>query len=845
MRFLQDDLMAKQEDKLIGRELGDYRLLERLGEGGMGIVFRASRIDQQFERDVAIKLVSGVPAAAQLNRRFARERQIQASLNHPFIAQLYDAGVTDEGWPYLVMELIQGDAIDQYCATKALSLESRVELMLKVCSAVAFAHANLVIHRDIKPSNILVDANGNPKLLDFGIAKLLEDESGELSVLARPMTPSYASTEQILGEPITIASDVFQLGALLCKVLSGEAAFDSRTPEDAIKRATSEMDVSLPTNILKTLPVELSAIITKCLHAQPSDRYSDVNALREDLNRYLSGYPVTARHPTPLQRFGKFIRRNQVTSTIAGIALFIILAGNYWYTNRLAESRDEAQIAADRATAVSEFLVELFSATDPTQSRGNTVTARELLDTGARQLETAFDDQSATLGVLKGTVGRTYKSLGLYEEAKPLLDEAVALAESSGDDPVQLAKTLLYRGDLDLEEGQFEPGETRLRQALAVLKSSPAPEVEAETLISLSYALHFLGQYSEAEQTAADGVVQYRQVYGEQSRETADAMGSLAYIMLSGDKVDESEELFNTALSIQRTLFAEPHPDLATTLNNLALLHAEYRGDYSAALPFFKEAVDVTRHVFGEIHLATGIALANLANTTMFLQDYEDTEATIKESLDIARAVVEENHPLTYTNLEKLGMLYMRQGKFEDAEPLVREALALKQSKLGNDHPIVGFSENNLAVLLNRTQQHAEARSLLEHGVNVLQAGIGSDDLRVLAVMANLAATALSTGDRNEAEKLATEIIETANEMPADGRYRVAGAWATLGKIRIEDQRYLEAETMLLNAYEMMRDQSTVERWKVRDVLLDIVRLYERLGDTAQANAFQELLDQE
>ncbi|MEM1435341.1 MAG: protein kinase, partial [Pseudomonadota bacterium] len=310
---------------LIGRRLGEYEVTGLIARGGMGVVFSAERADGTFERDVAIKISSGDVMGHDLRDRFLREQAILASLNHPNICQLFDAGVTDEGWPYFVMEKVVGDSVADYCRERQLSPDAICALMIQIVDATAFAHARLVVHRDLKPSNVMVTADGTPKLLDFGIAKLLEVDAEQSTI--RPMTPRYASPEQLLGREVTIASDLFQLGALLAELLTGRPLHVDETLETAVERAAQGRSVAVPAPPDGPLPRELRKIVEHCLRPDPENRYANATALQEDLTRYLQGRPVQAVGLTPLYRLRKFLKRNWVPVTGSLGAGLLIAAG--------------------------------------------------------------------------------------------------------------------------------------------------------------------------------------------------------------------------------------------------------------------------------------------------------------------------------------------------------------------------------------------------------------------------------------------------------------------------------------------------------------------------------------
>jgi serine/threonine-protein kinase len=491
-----------------GGRIGAYRVVGELGRGGMGIVYRGRRDDGAFEKDVAIKIVRRNLRSADALRRFHDERRILAGLDHPNIAQLLDAGTTGEGEPYAVLELVDGVPIDAFCAARELDVQARVGLFAKVCHAVAHAHGRLVVHRDLKPANIVVTAAGEPKLLDFGIAKLLATtgddgpavetgggtaiatgdgctiatgsrtavETGarsETETGAGPMTPAYASPEQLRGESPGTASDVYSLGVVLYELLTGrrplesgtDPGADGRTDPDADARAGSSADPRRPSQAVedgalrgtdprrlrRELAGDLDDILLTALRAEPSRRYPSVAAFEADLRRYLAGEVVTARPATLGYRLGKFTRRHRAAVSMTALALagIVVMAG--YYAVRLREERDLAAAERDKARRVAQLLAGIFERASPDAS-GATVTAREIVDEAASNLPRQLGRQPLLLAEMQGVIGRVYEQLGLYERARATLREALATRERVlGPDHLDVADSLCALGSVELE----------------------------------------------------------------------------------------------------------------------------------------------------------------------------------------------------------------------------------------------------------------------------------------------------------------------------------------------------------------------------------------------------------
>ncbi|MDJ0941090.1 MAG: serine/threonine-protein kinase, partial [Woeseiaceae bacterium] len=467
------DLSAGDEEALIGRELDGYKITGFIAEGGMSRVYRATRVDGSFERDVAIKLsaISGI--SSTMRERFMQEQSVLAGLNHPHISQLYDARLTSEGWPYIVMELVEGRPITGYCSERSLGLDDRVRLLIDVIDAVAFAHGNLVVHRDLKPSNVLVTESGEVKLLDFGIAKLLEGDAGNLT-RSGAMTPRYASPEQLLGKPISIASDVYQLGLLMAEVLGGGLPTEGESLTEAIQRSADDRPVMLPGRMRQALPGEITLIIEQCLRVQPGDRYRDANALRSDLEAYLSGYPVSAVGQRPGYRFRKFVQRNRGGVLGASLTLLALISATVVTALQMLEAKQQRDIAVyqqQRVQATSEFYSLLLE-----EMGDGTFTSVDMLDRGRTLLEDQFGTAQPFMASVLFDVSKRYANLGEMDQQRELLTEAERIARDHGDDNV-LAAVLcgLARGN---QARDPELATEQLAQGVALYERLPSPAVD-------------------------------------------------------------------------------------------------------------------------------------------------------------------------------------------------------------------------------------------------------------------------------------------------------------------------------------------------------------------------------
>jgi serine/threonine protein kinase/Tfp pilus assembly protein PilF len=693
LRFTRAEVHAA---KVTGDRIGHYRVLRTLGVGGMGEVFLAERADAEFEQQVAIKVVHGGTATRGVHSRLKIERQILAQLDHPNIAHLMDGGSLPDGTAYIVMEYVDGIPIDAFCDSNRLDIAARLKLFQVVCAAVHYAHQNLIVHRDLKPSNILVTAAGVPKLLDFGIAKLLDDRQAMHHTLAvthadiRVMTPDHASPEQVRGHAITTSSDVYVLGVLLYKLLAGTGPFFIASMRlTDIERAICEKDPPLPSHCVntdesdilgiakarnttagrlrRTLRGDLDNIVLMAMRKEPERRYGSSQQMAGDIQRYLEGKPVIARRDTLSYRSAKFVRRHWLPVAAGVSAVFMILAfaaTTYMQSLRIAAERDRvaeqravAERERTRAEEVSSFLVNLFKLSDPQENRGNQVTARELLDSGAKRLQEELQDQPATKAALLSTVGAVYDSLGQYKEALPILTESLTLQPQSHD-RTRLA-TLLELGRAHWNAGDLRGAEAPLQEALRLSQGD----------------------------------------FGATSLETGRSLWALGVLRYQQDRFVDAKELYSRSLNILETAGAPP-PDVSAVLDDLAQVYARQQ-QWSLAKQTYERALEVDRRVLGDDHPRVAMRLNNLALVAQSMGDLKLAEALFRDAIRRDERAYGELHPETGTARGNYGLLLWREGRLADAEPLLSSALDIQLKLYGPNNYNVAYARVSLAMLLH------------------------------------------------------------------------------------------------------------------------------------------------
>jgi serine/threonine-protein kinase len=697
---------------LAGQRLGPYTLISQIGQGGMGSVWLAERNDGRFERRVAVKFIHIALMGKGGEGRFKREGNILGRLSHPHIAELIDAGVSAAGQPYLVLEYIEGDSIDCYCDRQNLDVEARIRLFLEVLGAVAHAHANLIVHRDLKPSNVLVSKDGQAKLLDFGIAKLLEGEAedGMATLLTveggRAMTPEYAAPEQVTGGPVTTATDVYALGVLLYVLLTGQhpAGTGRRSPADLVK-AIVDTEPTRPSDIVTTardtgeeittnaarrtttpeklgrlLRGDLDTILAKALKKVPGERYASVTALADDLQRYLRHEPITARPDTLTYRAGKFVRRNRIAVALASLAFLAAITGvtgTLVQARRARAQRDLAIRERDRGSRVTQFMIRMFKVSDPGEARGNSVTAREILDKAAAEVDTELAKDPETQAQMMDVMGDVYFSLGLYPKSESMLTRSLSIRRQAlgPNQPDTLASASDLGRTLSAEQHDLD-AEKLLRETLALQQRALGPE-HPDTLATMHrLANTLIGQtrYPEAEQIDGQVLEKRRRVLGPEHTDTVASMDNMAYIFMVEERLPEAEKMQRDALAIGERVQGADDPYTLDSMNRLArILSLEKR--FPEAEKVQRDGLEIQLRVLGPDHAFTLRSLANLRSILMYENNYYEAEKVARQIQARQARVFGPQDPHAAYATYFLACLIAHQGRKSEALSLLKEAV--------------------------------------------------------------------------------------------------------------------------------------------------------------------------
>ncbi len=815
------DPLAERE--AVPSRLGPYQLFHLLGRGGMGSVYLAARVDGEYRKRVALKILRPGLDSPELARRFRRERQILAVLDHPAIARLLDGGTID-GRPYLVLEYVEGRPLDRWCREEKPSLARRLALFEAICGAVAYAHQNLIVHRDLKPANILVTADGSPKLLDFGISKLLNPELSPLTLAPtalglEPMTPDYASPEQLRGAPITTASDVFSLGVLLFELLADRHPFrrpgqtraallrriDEEEPErpSAAARANETSD-DRPAIAPRRLQGDLDAIVGKALRKEPHRRYASVAQLAEDLERYRAGAPVLAHKGTRGYRLRKWIGRHRIAVAAAATLVAVSLGfGALMASNArsLARERDAAERARQRAEQVKKLLIELFEVSDPDRATGATITAREVLDRGVERLARPLGDPPEVRADLLNTVGTIHRRLGLLASAEPLLARALALRQKAagGAGDLAVAESLHAFGELRGDQGRYPEARGFYERALAIRRRENDGAREADTLTALGVVLRKLDRLPEAEATLERALELRRRTGPPGGLELAATENALAVVHAVGGRYDLARPLFEEVLAIRRRQLGPNRLEVGNAIENLALLEFA-ESDLEPAERHCRESLALRSRLLPAVHPSLAASYANLGEVLNQRGRYAEAAVWNRKAIEMRTRTNGPEHPLLALAYGSLGHSEAGLGHFEAARALHRKALDMSVRLEGEGSAAAASSLYSLADLLERTGRAAEARPLSARALALRQELLGAPHALTVESLLLEARIEVALGHPGAGERRAREAL-AAIEKERPNAWRERGEISSVLGIAIAAAgRRAEAEALLTEA---------------------------------------------
>jgi non-specific serine/threonine protein kinase/serine/threonine-protein kinase len=783
---------ARDELKAQAR-VGPFEIVRTLGEGGMGIVYLAEQLEP-VRRTVALKIIKRGMDSAHVVARFEAERQALALMDHPSIAQIFEAGEIPGGRPYFAMEYIEGQTITEYCDALHLGTRDRLELFLQVCDGIRHAHQKGIIHRDIKPSNVLVtrrDGESIAKIIDFGVAKALETRLTErtlfteLGVLIG--TPEYMSPEQVELSPFDVdtRTDVYSLGVLLYELLTGALPFDSADFRSAgfseICRKIRENRPARPSTrigklgqaalvsarlrnvdvsaLRRQLSGDLDVITMKALEKERVQRYGSPGELAADIRRHLDDEPVLARPPSAAYLLRKMVLRHRLPAALAAALVLILIGFSIWISvqYRASQANLARALGAEAESAqVSDFLIGVFEVSDPGEARGNSVTARELLDKAAVEISTGLADQPGVQAKLMNVMGQVYMSLGLFDQAGELLESSLARRRELFDEgSTEIAEILLDVGRFYTQQGKYDESEEALKRAIEILETARGPEhVDVAAALHALGAVHWRrGEYEQALAVRTRSLEIREKEIGPESVEVAESLGGVAHIYLALDRFDEAESLFKRALETSERAQGTDHPDFTSLLNGLAEVYRQ-QARFDEAEPLYLRSLEIDLKILGPEHPTLGYTYNNLALFYKRLDRFEEAEPLYLRALEIREATLPPEHQLIAWTLDNLGMLYLDMERSDEAGVSFDRALAIAEQAVGPEHTDYGIVLNNIALLRKQQKRYAECESLIRRTIEIWERAVGPEHRLVALGLHNLASLYEKTGRDDESEPL-------------------------------------------------------------------------------------------
>jgi serine/threonine protein kinase/tetratricopeptide (TPR) repeat protein len=797
------------------KEFGPYRIKKALGEGGMGVVYLAERVD--LGSLVAIKLLRDAWLSPARRERFASEQRTLAQLNHPSIARLYDADTLDDGTPWFVMEYVEGVPLTEYCSEHACSIEERLQLFRAVCEAVQYAHQHAVIHRDLKPSNILVKPDGTIRLLDFGIAKQLESleaPAGRDQTLTglRLMTPAYAAPEQVRGERVGIQTDVYSLGVILYELLTGGPPFDlsKLTPGEAEavivgqdpEKPSTIAPRSVETNpgilsVGKSASADLDVLCLSAMHKDRQRRYQSVEALIRDIDHYLKGEPLEARPDSFHYRLGKFVRRNRRAVSAAALVFTVVVGLVIFFTVRLAKARNAALEEAARTQRIQRFMMNLFQGGDESVGPGDSMRVVTLLDRGVQEAQSLNGDPKVQAELYQ-TLGTIYDQLGKFDQADSLLHSALERRKTLfGPDSTEVAESLVALGQLRSDQAQYDDAEKFTRQGVEMTRRHLPPTHPrlGRALYALGEVLVNEGKYDQGIQVL-DQAVQIQSAPGGVPADLAESLTELANAEFYAGHLDVSNSVNLRVLAMDRQLYGERHPNVAEDLINLGAIQSEW-GHYTETERYYRQALDIIQNFYGKDHPETASAMTLLGRSLNSQGRFNEAADMLRQSLGIQERVYGEVHPRVASALGELGKVAMQQGKLDEAEADFRRQADIYREVYKGKHYYIGSALANLGGVYMERKQYARAERSFRDALQIYAQTLPPNHLNVAIVRVKL------------------------------------------GRALIPQRRYADAEAQSLAGYEVLMKQSNAPSNWLENARKDLVEEYGALHEPDKAAKFQ------
>lgn len=815
-------------DFFVGKEIDRYKLLYLIGIGGMGNVYLAERTDLEAHQQVVVKIMNTGYLSSVHRKRFERERKILSRLNHPHITRIYDGGITDQGLPYIAMEFIEGKPLMEYIEDNQCSIDERLELFMDICSAVSYAHQNFIMHRDLKPANILVTNHGIVKVIDFGIAKILEDDEAFEDQLTRtgilPMTPAYASPEQLSNKPLTIASDVYSLGVVLYEILTENKPYpvtknsDFSTIErmvisnDPLKPSTSvSPEISRFSNLTiwkKKIKGDLDNIILKALKKEPSERYLSVTHLIEDLNRFKNNYPVLARPDSVTYRIKKYVRRHRI-GVASAAALFLVLvlglATTLWQANIAKQERDLAQTEAQKARQITDFLIEIFEYASPDRAIGEVVTAEDMLKNASENLIN-LTEQPELHGEMLRVIGHLYYKLRMFDLSYNHLNHSLEVLQLAlGDNHIETAKTKL----------------------------------------ELAETLRYLDKPDQANLLAKTAEPVYAKHYGKTSFEYATALNKIGSIYSDIGDYENAKIYLKKAVSIFNDLQKSSNEDLAVIASNYNDLGLVYYFNYEIdlALENYRKALDISTKAFGSHHQDISVYYHNIASLYLYISEIDSAEINAKKSHNVIKNVFGDSpNDRLKSSLRLLSAIEYQKGNYLESEQLDRRALDIAVEVFGREHSQTALEIMSLGITLITNGNFMEGEALVLEAIAILEKTRGVDHPHLIAAYSSTARGYSLMNQWDNAVFYAKKVLDLQQLHFNDEKLEQAEIKFVLANYMLNTNKKQEAEPHFVNSFLILKNEMGIEHYKTQEKLKGLIRYYEKTHNQKMVDEYKQLL---
>lgn len=733
---ISDDVqLLSTQDSLVGTQVGSYQIVEQIGKGGMGTVYLAEHVSEKIDHQVAIKIIQTAKATEHNLLRFKREQQILAGLHHPSIARLYDAGTTEDGFPYIIMEYVNGTPVDSYCRKHNCSIDQKLKIFVDILEAVRYAHENLVIHRDLKPDNILIDKSGNVKILDFGISKLIEDNEDQslTKTGARLLTPRFAAPEQVRQENITTATDLYALGVIFYRLLTGKYHLDfSELSRFEIEQAIINAKAPKPSSKVsdsktrKLLHGDLDAIALKAIRKEPEHRYRVANEFLEDLKNYEHGIPVSAIEDSFRYRSQKFLKRHKRAITAASIILILLIGLTGFYTWRIAEERNKAQLQAERAEQVSEFMVNLFQSNFPENASGEDIPVSTVIDAGIENLNEQ-ELSPVNRATILGVIAQIQINLSNLETAQELSSQAFDLVmdsvEKHNKNTIEIP---LVHGSVASMNGDFKKAEKLYNIADSLFKDNNLTHTYGYRLVKYNLA-NLYNEQKRYQETLETLESLNPKTFGDDEEaltEKSDFYNYKATALNGLGKAEEALPIYKKTLEYRLQVFGPNNSEVGTAYNNISGVYISL-DQYEKAIEYAQKAYEIRNKTLGPDHVFTATPIWSMSISNRYLGNYQEALNNAEKAAEILKNALDENHWRYAYTVRGQAQVLLEMERFQEAKKKMDEAIEIINTNYPSNAAFKAYFNATYANIYEELNELDKAAQYYDQSISFLKEGLG------------------------------------------------------------------------------------------------------------------------